>query len=65
MEDDTNSSTDPPSDILLHKYMLAVIFARCRDLSANVRTKALALLVQCMKSDNMVVRSLMNERMDR
>ncbi|KAJ9589297.1 hypothetical protein L9F63_017490, partial [Diploptera punctata] len=62
MEDD--SSANPPStvkDILLHKYMLAVIFARFRDSSSSVRTKALGLLVQCMKSDNMVVRSLMNE----
>ena len=61
---DTIPCSNPPSavnDILLHKYMLAVIFARFRDSSANVRTKALTVLVQCMKSDNMVVTSLMNE----
>jgi hypothetical protein len=45
----------------LHKYMLAVIFARCRDSSGIVRARALSLLVQCMRSDNMVVCSLMNE----
>jgi len=46
---------------MLHKYMLAVIFARCRDSSGIVRAKALSLLVQCMKTDNVVVCSLMNE----
>jgi hypothetical protein len=46
---------------MLHKYMLAVIFARCRDSSGVVRAKALLLLVQCMKTDNVVVCSLMNE----
>jgi hypothetical protein len=46
---------------MLHKYMLAVIFARCRDSSGIVRARALSLLVQCMETDNMVVRSLMNE----
>lgn len=46
---------------MLRKYMLAVIFARCRDSSGVVRAKALSLLVQCMKTDNVVVCSLMNE----
>lgn len=45
----------------LHRFMLAVIFARCRDSSGIVRAKALSLLVQCMKTDNMTVCSLMNE----
>lgn len=64
-----NSSTDnSPSSAcyaregdMLYKYMLAVIFARCRDSSGIVRARALSLLVQCMRSDNMVVRSLLNE----
>lgn len=64
-----NSSTDSsPSSAycaregdMLYKYMLAVIFARCRDSSGIVRARALSLLVQCMRSDNMVVCSLFNE----
>ena len=46
---------------MLHKYMLAVIFARCRDSSGIVRAKALSLLVECMKTNDVVVCSLMNE----
>ncbi|XP_069677382.1 condensin-2 complex subunit D3-L-like [Periplaneta americana] len=48
-------------DVLLHKCMLAVIFARFRDSSGSVKAKALSLIGQCMASDKMVVRSLMNE----
>ncbi|PSN49777.1 hypothetical protein C0J52_01357 [Blattella germanica] len=59
IENNANSSNE--TDIMLHKYMLAIIFARCRDSSGNVRAKALDLLVQCMRSENMVVQSLMNE----
>jgi hypothetical protein len=46
---------------MLYKYMLAVMFARCRDSSGIVRARALSLIVQCMRSDNMVVCSLLNE----
>jgi len=62
-----SSDNSPPSACsaregdMLHKYMLGVIFARCRDLSGIVRAKALSLLIQCMKTDNMMVCSLMNE----
>jgi hypothetical protein len=63
---DSSANKNPGSALstmgdMLHKFMLAVIFARCRDSSGIVRAKALSLLVQCMKTDNMVVCSLMNE----
>jgi hypothetical protein len=65
--DNSNTDNSPSSACcardgdMLYKYMLAVMFARCHDSSGVVRARALSLLVQCMRSDNMVVCSLLNE----
>uniref|UniRef100_A0A2P2I5C0 Condensin-2 complex subunit D3-like n=1 Tax=Hirondellea gigas TaxID=1518452 RepID=A0A2P2I5C0_9CRUS len=39
-------------NILSHKFLLGIIFSRCRDSAATVRSKALALLAECTLSDN-------------
>ncbi|XP_071518098.1 condensin-2 complex subunit D3-like isoform X2 [Panulirus ornatus] len=53
-----NVSVDHPVEvpqdrnILSHKFLLSIIFSRCRDSAATVRSKALALLAECTFSSN-------------
>ncbi|KAK3873393.1 hypothetical protein Pcinc_021594 [Petrolisthes cinctipes] len=42
----------PDRNILSHKFLLSIIFSRCRDNAASVRSKALALLAECTFSTN-------------
>lgn len=42
----------PDRNILSHKFLLGIIFSRCRDSGATVRAKALALLAECTYSKN-------------
>lgn len=42
----------PDRNILSHKFLLSIIFSRCRDNAASVRSKALALLADCTFSTN-------------
>lgn len=63
-EDDSSSSSfdnvrvdhsvnvPPDRNILSHKFLLSIIFSRCRDSGATVRSKALALLAECTFSTN-------------
>ncbi|XP_064083333.1 LOW QUALITY PROTEIN: condensin-2 complex subunit D3-L-like [Macrobrachium nipponense] len=42
----------PDRNVLSHKFLLGIIFSRCRDSGATVRAKALALLAECTYSKN-------------
>ena len=42
----------PDRNILSHKFLLGIIFSRCRDSGATVRAKALAMLAECTYSKN-------------
>ncbi|XP_047737385.1 condensin-2 complex subunit D3 [Hyalella azteca] len=48
-------------NILSHKFLLSIIFSRCRDSAATVRSKALALLAECTLSDNPTIMLAMKQ----
>lgn len=48
-------------NILSHKFLLGIIFSRCRDSAATVRSKALALLAECTLSDNPTIGQAMKQ----
>lgn len=62
-----NVSVDHPVEvpldrnILSHKFLLSIIFSRCRDNAASVRSKALALLAECTFSTNPTITLAMKQ----
>ncbi|KAK7068040.1 hypothetical protein SK128_002160, partial [Halocaridina rubra] len=54
---------EAPTDrnILSHKFLLSIIFSRCRDSGATVRSKALALLADCTYSQNPTIMLAMKQ----
>lgn len=62
-----NVSVDHPVEvpqdrnILSHKFLLSIIFSRCRDSAATVRSKALALLADCTFSTNPTIMLAMKQ----
>lgn len=53
--------TPASRNILSHKFLLSIIFSRCRDSAATVRAKALALLAECTISDNPTITLAMKQ----
>ncbi|XP_045592017.2 condensin-2 complex subunit D3-L [Procambarus clarkii] len=51
----------PDRNILSHKFLLSIIFSRCRDSAATVRSKALALLADCTFSTNPTIMLAMKQ----
>ncbi|XP_068212187.1 condensin-2 complex subunit D3-L [Palaemon carinicauda] len=49
---DHSVEAPPDRNVLSHKFLLGIIFSRCRDSGATVRAKALALLAECTYSKN-------------
>lgn len=60
-------SVDHPVEIphdrklLSHKFLLSIIFSRCRDSAASVRSKALILLAECTLSSNRTIMMAMHQ----
>ena len=48
-------------DVLSHKFLLSIIFSRCRDSAASVRSKALSQLAESTLSDNPTIMQTMQE----
>lgn len=48
-------------NILSHKFLLGIIFSRCRDSAASVRSKALGLLAECTLSENPTIMQAMKQ----
>ncbi|XP_076046564.1 chromosome associated protein D3 [Oratosquilla oratoria] len=51
----------PNHNYLSHKFLLSIIFSRCRDSAATVRSKALSLLAECTLSANPTIMCAMKE----
>lgn len=47
--------------LLSHKFLLSIIFSRCRDSGASVRSKALTLLAECTLSTNRTIMLAMRQ----
>ena len=47
--------------LLSHKFLLSIIFSRCRDSAASVRSKALTLLAECTLSTNRTIMLAMRQ----
>lgn len=47
--------------LLSHKFLLSIIFSRCRDSAASVRSKALTLLADCTLSSNRTIMLAMRQ----
>ncbi|KAK8381655.1 hypothetical protein O3P69_018636 [Scylla paramamosain] len=47
--------------LLSHKFLLSIIFSRCRDSAASVRSKALTLLAECTLSTNRTIMLAMQQ----
>lgn len=47
--------------LLSHKFLLSIIFSRCRDSAASVRSKALILLAECTLSKNRTIMLAMQQ----
>lgn len=47
--------------LLSHKFLLSIIFSRCRDSAASVRSKALTLLAECTLSTNPTIMLAMQQ----
>lgn len=51
----------PDRKLLSHKFLLSIIFSRCRDSAASVRSKALSLLAECTHSTNRTIMLAMRQ----
>lgn len=51
----------PDRKLLSHKFLLSIIFSRCRDSGASVRSKALSLLAECTYSTNRTIMQAMRQ----
>lgn len=51
----------PDRKLLSHKFLLSIIFSRCRDSAASVRSKALILLAECTLSTNRTIMLAMRQ----
>ncbi|XP_076054806.1 condensin-2 complex subunit D3-L-like isoform X2 [Oratosquilla oratoria] len=51
----------PNQNYLSHKFLLSIIFSRCRDSAATVRSKALTLLAECTLSANPTIMCAMKD----
>ena len=49
------------SNFLSHKFLLGIMFSRCRDAGATVRAKALVLLAECTVCQNPAIINAMKE----
>ncbi|KAF2366658.1 Condensin complex subunit 1 C-terminal [Trinorchestia longiramus] len=58
---DHSVSVPANRNLLSHKFLLSIIFSRCRDSAATVRSKALALLADCTLSDNPTIMLAMKQ----
>ncbi|XP_042861506.1 condensin-2 complex subunit D3-like [Penaeus japonicus] len=58
---DHSVNVPPDRNILSHKFLLSIIFSRCRDSGATVRSKALALLAECTFSTNPTIMLAMKQ----
>ena len=56
-----NEPVAPDREVLSHKFLLSIIFSRCRDSAATVRSKALGLLADSTLSNNPTILQTMKE----